>query len=553
MRRHVHDLLPCLLCLLLLFTGGRAGAGTTQSFGEVLTSHLEQGPARTLGLRAHGRNADEIDTLLRGMYQANGFIPYWLDNGLPSGRARAVKSVIDDALSHGLDPESYFASAINRYWQSSDIADRVRLDILLSLGMMRYVADQREGRIEPRELDPKLFASAHNVEVDWQPLWREAFGAIDMRKFLEDQAPPFPQYHALKAHLAEYRIVAALGGWTQVPSGEALRPGMEDSRLPILIERLTASGDLTNKIDKTARYTENLIPAVKRFQQRHGLQPDGIIGDRTLKALNVPVTKRIEQLILNMERYRWLDRSIITERSVVVNIAGFTAAAASGPDRFDLVMAAVVGREYHQTPVFSDIITYVEFNPFWNVPLSIARNELLPKLKRDPHNLRKQGMRLFAGEYGGRELDSTAINWSKVSPSTMNRYRIRQDPGPKNSLGTLKIMFPNQYSVYLHDTPARDLFSRDSRAFSHGCIRLEKPVAMASWVLGGEASGWSETEIRGVIAEGKRRVINLRKPLPIHILYRTAVVETGDNTLYFYDDIYGRDTVLATALHTAAE
>ena len=552
MTRHACILLY-VLCLHLLLAGGGTAAGIAKSFSEVLASHLEQDPAGTLGLATHGRTAGELDTLLTEIYKASGFAPYWLDNGLPSERARAIKAIIDDATSHGLDPESYFASAISRYWESSDSTGQVRLDILLSLGMMRYVADQREGRIEPRRIDPKLFASAHNVEVDWQPLWQEAFAARDMRKFLEEQAPPFPQYRALQENLAEYRILAALGEWPQVPQGIVLRPGMEDVRLPILARRLVASGDLTDSGTTPIRYDNSLVQGVKRFQRRHGLQPDGIIGSRTLAALNVPVATRVEQLILNMERYRWLDRDFISERSVVVNVAGFTAAAASGPDRFDLVMAAVVGQEYHQTPVFSDVITYVEFNPFWNVPLSIARNELLPKLKRDARHLRKQGMRLFAGEYGGRDLDATTINWSRVSPATMNRYRIRQDPGPKNSLGTVKIMFPNQYSVYLHDTPARDLFSRDSRAFSHGCIRLEKPVTMASWVLGGESSGWSEERIRGIIAEGKRRVITLKKPLPIHILYRTAVVDTSDNTLYFYDDIYGRDRLLATALHTAGE
>jgi len=508
--------------------------------------HLEAGPAQYLGLHVHGRSAMEIDAALAEIYHANGLQPYWLENGRPSQRAEAIKSVLDDAASQGLEPSDYFTDLIHRYWDSRDTAGQVRLDLLLTIGMMRFVADQREGRLAVREIDPQLFASARNAEVEWRPLWKEAFAAADMKKFLDDQAPPFQQYAGLVKKLAEYRVLAALGGWPVVPEGEVIKPGMTDARITALRKRLQVTGELAVGETSIVHYDGDLEKAVRSFQRHHGLEADGIIGKQTLDAMNVPIDKRIEQIILNMERYRWLDRSILDERLVVVNIAGFTASAGNG-GKFDLTMPVVVGKEYQQTPVFNDTIKYIEFNPYWTVPPSIASKETLPRLQKNRHYLRERKMRLFEGwDAEAKELDSTKINWNKVSAQQMQRYRIRQDPGPGNDLGTLKIMFPNSHNVYLHDTPQRTLFNKDRRAFSHGCIRLGKPVDMASWLLGGSQAGWSVEKIHQLIATGQREVVVLDKPVPVHLLYRTTVV-IGD-TIFFYDDIYGRDRLISKAL-----
>jgi len=526
---------------------GMSGVGAAgEQYQNAFIEHLEAGPARYLGLNVHGRNAAEIDTVLAEIYHANDLKPYWLENGHPTKRAEAIRAVLDDASSQGLDPEDYFTGLIHRYWDSRDTTGQVRLDLLLTLGMMRFVADQREGRLAVREIDPKLFASARNAEVAWRPLWKEAFAEADMKKFLDDQAPPFQQYAGLVKKLAEYRVLAALGGWPTVPEGEVIKPGMSDARIPMFRERLQVTGELVSGESGSAQYDGELENAVRLFQRHHGLEPDGIVGKQTLDAMNVPIDKRIEQIILNMERYRWLDRSILDDRLVVVNIAGFTASAGSG-GRFDLTMPVVVGKEYQQTPVFNDTIKYIEFNPFWTVPPSIASKETLPRLRKNRHYLRERRMRLFNGwDADAKELDSTKINWSKVSPKQMQRYRIRQDPGPGNDLGTLKIMFPNSHNVYLHDTPQRALFNKDRRAFSHGCIRLGKPVDLASWLLGGSQTGWSIAKINRLIATGKRQVVVLDKPVPIHLLYRTAVV--ADNGIFFYEDIYGRDRLIRKAL-----
>jgi murein L,D-transpeptidase YcbB/YkuD len=523
-------------------------AASEEAYKNVFIEHLEMGPATYLNINVHGKNAADIDKRLTEIYYDNELQPFWIEDGKPGPRAADILAVLEDAESQGLNPASYFVDKIHQYWGSQDTAGLVRLDILLTLGMMRYVADQHEGRIEPREVDPELFATARDVEVDWDALRQMAFEAPDMKAFLDQQAPPFLQYRELQKKLAEYRALAAKGGWPSISAGETLKPGMENPRVDMVRKRLAVTGDLAPENMDSAVFDTALEKAVKRFQQRHNLTPDGAVGKQTLAAMNVPVETRIDQIVLNMERYRWLKRTLMGDRLVAVNIAGFEAVAGK-PGKFDVTMPVIVGKTYHETPVFSDTIKYVVFNPYWNLTPSIASNETLPKLKKDSHYLKKHNMRIFKG-WGpdAPELDATKIDWSKVSKKDMNRYRVRQDPGPDNALGTVKLVFPNKYNVYLHDTPAHGLFKKEQRAFSHGCIRMDRPAEMAAWVLGGEEKGWSLARVNEIIASRKRQVAVLDQPVPVYILYRTAFVNPEDNTLYFYEDVYGRDKLLAKAL-----
>jgi murein L,D-transpeptidase YcbB/YkuD len=536
-----------LIMSALIFCPDYSEAIETNAYQNVFTEHLEIGPAVYLKLNAHGRSAEAIDKSLTEIYHENRLQPFWIEEGRPSSRATDILEVLDNAESHGLDPTSYFTNKIHQYWKSEDVTGLVRLDILLSMGMMRYVADQREGRIEPREIDPKLFDTARDSEVDWVALRQEAFGAVDMKTFLSQQSPPSLQYRSLRKKLSEYRALAMKGGWPSIPEGQTLKPGMDDKRIIFVRQSLAVTEGLTNADQSSTVFDEDLEEAVQQFQKRHNLNPDGVIGKQTLAAMNIPVDARIEQIIINMERYRWLKRFKV-DRLVAVNIAGFEAAAGK-PGNFDLRMPVIVGKTYHQTPVFSDSIKYVEFNPYWNLPASIASTETLPKLKKDPHYLEKHNMRMFQGwEEGAQEIDATTIDWSKMSARDMNRYRVRQDPGPNNALGTLKIMFPNKYSVYLHDTPAHSLFKQDKRAFSHGCIRMARPAEMAAWVLGGEENGWDLERVNEIIKKRERKVVVLDEQVPVYILYRTAFVDPEDGTLSFYEDIYGRDKLLVKAL-----
>jgi murein L,D-transpeptidase YcbB/YkuD len=364
---------------------------------------------------------------------------------------------------------------------------------------------------------------------------------------LNEQAPAYSQYRDLRKVLAEYRTLAAKGGWPTVPDGDVLKPDMQDARIPLVRKRLAVTDPLVAGNPDSAEFDPALEEAVKRFQTRHNLSSDGVIGKQSLAAMNVSIEDRIEQIIINMERYRWVDVNE-DESLVAVNIAGFTAVAGK-PGHFDVSMPVIVGKTYHQTPVFSDEITYVVFNPYWNLTSSIARNETLPRLRKDSHYLEKHNMKIFASwDPGAAELDATTMDWSEVTPRQMNQYHVRQEPGPTNALGTLKLVFPNEHSVYLHDTPAHGLFSQEKRDFSHGCIRMDRPAEMAAWVLGGEEKGWTVERVNEIVASRKRQVVVLDEPMPVYLLYRTTYVNPEDNALYFYEDVYGRDKLLATAL-----
>lgn len=547
MKRWQQTTLAIMFLGTLIFSSAPCNAVSKNEYQNVFIEHLEIGPATYLDINAHGKIAADIDKRLTEIYHGNKLQPFWIKDGKPSPGAADIFAVLKDAENHGLNPASYFVDKIHQNWNSTDTAGLVRLDILLTLGMMRYVADQREGRMEPRKLDPELFAGARDVEVDWDALRETAFETSDMKTFLAQQAPPFLQYRELRKKLSEYRALAAKGGWPSIPAGKVLKPGMDDQRIKIIRKRLAATEELTTENMDSAVFDELVVEAVKRFQKRHNLVTDGVIGNKTLAAMNVPVSSRIDQIIINMERYRWLKR-LRDDSLVVVNIAGFEAAAGQS-GKFDVRMPVIVGKAYHKTPVFSDTIKYVDFNPFWNVPNSIARNEMLPKLKKNPEYLGTKNMRIFQGwDPDSPELDPTTIDWSKVSQKDMNRYRIRQDPGPNNALGTLKIIFPNKYNVYLHDTPSHGLFKQERRAFSHGCIRMGQPAEMAAWVLGGEEKGWSVARVNEIVTSQKRQVVSLDKPMPVYILYRTVFVDSEDHMLYFYEDIYGRDALLAKAL-----
>lgn len=517
------------------------------SFKDLLIHNLELGPATSLHLNTHGRNSDKIDRKLTEIYRINNFQPFWIKNGQPDQRGKDIYAALEESSKHGLNPDSYLVKNIAQFWGNSDTASQVKLDIVLTLGMIRYVADQREGRLLSRQNDNKLFASARDVEVNWKTLCQAAFTTEDMETFLAKQAPPFLQYSLLQQKLAEYRMIAAAGGWPSVPDGNILRPGTVDSRIRSVRKRLTITGEIPVDNMRSEVFDISLVEAVKRFQKRHNLSTDGIIGKQTLSAMNVSVEDRIRQIIINMERYRWLKR-LKDEKLVAVNIAGFEVLAGR-QGNFDISMPVIVGKTYTETPVFNDTIEYVVFNPYWNVPPSIARNEILPNLQKDPTYLQKSNMRIFQGwKPSAMELDALHIAWDAVSKKEMDQYRIRQEPGPDNALGRLKIIFPNEYNVYLHDTPTHNLFKQETRALSHGCIRMGRPAEMAAWVLGGEEKGWSVERVHEIVATRKRQVVTLDQPIPVYILYRTAFIRPDEEAIYFYNDIYGRDRLLTQAL-----
>lgn len=517
-----------------------------ESIANAVEEILTIGPAQFLDIKGHGLSAEEIDERLTRFYRDREYALLWIDENRPNAHADTLISFLNTCYIEGLNPEDYNTRILEALWERRDTLSLAKLEILLSLYLARYAADVREGRLDPRKLDPKLFATARDKEIDMEQLAIAAVTAPDLSQYLKMQAPQHRYYKALIPALARYRQIAANGGWPSIPKGPVLKLGMTDERIPDIRKRLSIEGDLPNSDLSSDNYDEPLEQAVKGFQDRHYLTPDGVIGTNTLRAMNVSAEQRVRQIIINMERWRWISRNL-EGKEIFVNIAGFHLAGMQG-EEVEIRMPVIVGKRYHMTPVFSDAIQYAEFNPYWNVPVSIARNEYLPQLRRDPNSLMRKHIRIFDG-WGekAKEIDPEQVDWDRVSRRQMGRYRLRQDPGPWNALGTVKFIFPNSYNVYLHDTPSHSLFQRDMRAFSHGCIRVSRPHELAVYILGGEENGWTIERVQKIIEDGERTVVNLKSTLPVHILYRTAVA-TGDGTVYFGEDVYGRDSILGKAL-----
>jgi murein L,D-transpeptidase YcbB/YkuD len=347
-------------------------------------------------------------------------------------------------------------------------------------------------------------------------------------------------YSALTKYLLKYREIAKRGGWPAVSRGTSLRKGDRSERVAELRRRLIATEDISGGVAADeSLFDDKLHEAVIRFQKRHGLNIDGVAGKETVRALNVPIEKRISQLEINLERFKALSNGL-GERYICINIADFELKVVEH-GRPVIDMKVIVGKQYWHSPVFSSKLTHIVFNPSWYVPRSIAIEEILPKIKKEPDYLSKEGFKIFKKEKDIlKEIDAASINWADITAENFN-YRFAQVPGIKNPLGKLKFTFPNDYFIYLHDTPAKTLFEKSSRAFSHGCIRIEKPVELAEYLFRDDPS-WTRERIADMIEKGKEVKVKIPTPVNIHILYLTAWVDE-ENVLQFRDDIYGRDNI----------
>jgi murein L,D-transpeptidase YcbB/YkuD len=500
-----------------------------------------------LKLRAHGYDAKTIDRTLHSFYRERSFAPNWIEHNVPSSRAEQLRQIILAANLDGLTPEDYFIGPLNARWDRRDVTSRAELDILLTLACGRFAADAREGRIEPHDIDLKLFGAERPERPDLKKIIGEVLNRSDIAVALREQFPNHRQYERMRSALADYQRITAAGGWTTIDQGPPLTLGASGKRVAALVRRLEITADMPGTKAPVDTYSDEVADAVRRFQQRHGIPVSGRVDARTLTALNVPVTERIKAIVINLERWRWLQRDFSDGKEVLVNIAGYELFAENSGD-MALRLPVIVGKAHHATPVFSDRIRWVEVNPYWNVPSSIAANEMLPKQKKDPNYLAKQHMRLYDARAGSqRQLSPTSINWHKVTRAQMRRYAIKQDPGAWNALGKLKFVFPNSYSVYLHDTSAPELFARPERLFSHGCIRVSSPGRLAAFLLDSPNEPWTVDRVTEYIASGKNQVIKLPAPVRVHLTYRTAWVDR-DGTVQFRPDVYGRDAKIASVM-----
>lgn len=534
---------------LFFFCAAATPAGAAEvslQISQALATHLKYSPEQLQAIQSSTPVIASKDRCLSTVYHATGNMPLWVTDNGPSERAAIAIDFIRAAATEGLRPEDYGIEEIARLWSSKNTADLALLDTLITYNLLLYAHDVSYGQLESLIANPKIFYDTGRQDFDPITTAKTLIAAPDLAAYLASLPPSHQHYRALKAALQTYRDLVAAGGWKAIPAGKTLHPGEIDPRVPALRTRLHITGDLA-KIDKTDTfYDKSLKNAVSTFQKRYGLQADGVIGAQTIAAMNIPAKHLVSQIIVNMTRWRWQAHDL-GDRYVLVNIAGYNLKAVEKGNVI-MDMPVIVGEMDNQTPIFSDRIQYLDFNPYWVITRTIASKEELPRLQKNPRYLIDRKVRLFSSwDEDAVEIDSTKVNWNAISPTQMSHYRLRQDPGPMNALGRVKFVFPNRFAIYMHDTPKHDLFSQSTRNFSHGCIRVSDPLALAAFALGEEKQEWTPEKIKATIDTGKRKVVQLTVPLSVHLTYQTTWVDK-DGTIHFNRDVYGRDTELSLAL-----
>jgi murein L,D-transpeptidase YcbB/YkuD len=492
---------------------------------------------------------------LEYFYDSYGYALPWVRGMEPSPQARQIIALFLSAEQKGLTSEDYDGprwsarlALLKPMAAHATEADAVKFDVAMTVCLMRYISDLHIGKVNPKHFDFGLDVQTKKYDLP-EFVKANVVDGSDVSGALAQVEPQYPPYKRTIQALDRYIELAKQDDGAELPTvKKTIGPGESYAGVPVLARKLKLIGDLpadANVPGDSTVYQEPLVEAVKKCQLRHGRTVDGRLGAQTIADLNVPLSARVRQMQLTLERWRGLPVSF-QSAPIVANIPEFRLRAYDEQFHVALTMGVVVGKAYdHDTPVFGDTMEYVIFRPYWNVPYSIARAEFFSRIARDPNYLASKG-------FAAVDSKQNVVAAGAVTPEILEQLRagklfVRQNPGPKNSLGLVKFIFPNDFNVYMHDSPEQELFSRSRRDFSHGCIRLEKPADLAAFVLR-DVPGWDMEHVRAAMKEGvSNRQVNLPRPIPVLIVYGTAVVPE-DGLIHFYDDIYGHDKALDQVL-----
>jgi murein L,D-transpeptidase YcbB/YkuD len=485
-------------------------------------------------------------------YEANGYSLAWLQNGQVRPQGLAVIEVLENANSRGLEPEDYDASRwptrLSKLRQSPSEEDLVLFDTALTVSALRYIRAVHVGRVNPKEFNFQLdngegqFSLAEFVQ-------NKVANSTDPAAEFQKLEPPFPGYRKLLALLPVYEQYAKKDDGEKLKTTpKTVRPGQPYASLARLGRFLQLIGDIpaATQLDPNATIYEGaLVEGVKHYQNRHGEEPTGELDARTINELNTPAAARIIQIKLTLERWRWLPHSF-AQPPVVVNLPEYRLRAMNPDGTVSFYKKVIIGKAYgHKSPVFEKEIQYVVFRPYWEVTPSIQRNEIVPHIQRDPNYIAKHNFQVITPK--GEVVTENAVSPEVLEGIRTGHLMVRQKPGPTNSLGLVKIIFPNPDNVYLHGTDAPQLFSQDVRDFSHGCIRVDQPADLVAWVLRNNP-GWDLERVKATMNGDKENLqVNLGTRIPVLIVYGTAAVNE-ENQVRFFDDIYGYDAALEKAL-----
>lgn len=530
--------------LVLVMSASGAAASQENIVQEIMRKKIEQ--IRFSEGLVIGEERISSSIVLPEFYERRNFRLAWTN---PDTVSQLIKA-INNSDKEGLNPKDYHLTQIQHFRSEIDAKSKanpevlVDFDLVLTDSLLRLGYNIIFGKVDPEALDTNWNLAKEIKGREPAAVIEEAIKTNSIAQTITDLIPDHFFYTRLKSALAEYREIKEQGGWNPVPEGPTLKKGMSDQRVIQLRRRLAITEDLQDESLDSDVFDEALEKAVIRFQKQHYVTADGVAGKKTLEVMNVPVEDRIDQIRVNLERARWVLHEIKGD-FVLADIAGYTVFYVKDGDIF-WRSRVQVGKPYRETPVFKSKIKYLVFNPTWTVPPGILYKDLLPAVKKDPNYFRKKNINVI--DRNGKIVNQDSIDWSRYRKGNFP-YTLRQEPGPANALGRIKFIFPNEHFVYLHDTPSKSLYGRTDRAFSSGCIRVERPFELAELLLN-DKTNWSHEKIMKVIESKETKTVFLPEPVPVMLLYWTVSFD-DDNTIQFKRDVYGRDKAVLKALEGA--